>query len=253
LTGITANYGIGNVHHLLLQKSDGTFDLLLWNEIPDQTGSASGTITEQEPPALPASISLPGNVSGANLYTLNDDGSMQCTNEQVVNGVINFTIRDTVEVLHVGVPATVQINCGSSQTGTFHGDMDFTGGSVGAYANPVSTTGVTNPAPALAYQTERFGNFTYTIPNLTPGGSYTLRLHFAEIYWNQANARLFNVIANGTTLLSNFDVFATAGGKSRAIVESFPVTADSSGKVVVQFVTVKNNAKVSAMELVPAP
>jgi len=43
---------------------------------------------------------------------------------------------------------------------------------------------VTDPAPQAVYQTVRYGNFTYTIPNLTPGGTYRVRLHFAELFGN---------------------------------------------------------------------
>ncbi len=142
-----------------------------------------------------------------------------------------------------------QINAGGGASGTFAADTDVSGGSTYAASAAVSTQGVTSPAPQAIYQSERYGNFTYTVPNLTPGASYTLRLHFAEIYWNSANQRLFNVAVNGTQVLTNFDIFATAGGENKAIVETMPVTADSAGKVTVSFATVKDNAKLSGLEL----
>ena len=51
-----------------------------------------------------------------------------------------------------------------------------------------------DPAPQAVYQSNRYGNFTYTIPGLTAGGSYTVRLHFAESYWTAAGKRTFNVL-----------------------------------------------------------
>jgi len=33
------------------------------------------------------------------------------------------------------------------------------------------------------YQSERYGSSTYTFPGLTASAQYTVRLHFAEIYW----------------------------------------------------------------------
>jgi hypothetical protein len=90
------------------------------------------------------------------------------------------------------------------------------------------------------------------VPNLTPGASYTVRLDFAEIYWNSAGQRLFNVAINGNQVLSNFDIFVTAGGKNIAIAETFTATANSSGQIVIQFTTIKDNAKVSGIEITPA-
>ena len=76
-----------------------------------------------------------------------------------------------------------------------------------------------------------------------------MRLHFAEIYWGASGKRLFNVKVNGSQVLTNFDVFSASGGMNRAVVESFPATASGSGVVTVQFVTVRDNAKVSGIEV----
>src|SRR5262249_22576335 len=109
--------------------------------------------------------------------------------------------------------AIVAFNSGGATAGPFAADAFVSGGTAFATSNPTDTTGVSNPAPQAVYQTERFGNFTYTIPGFTPGASYTVRLHFAEIYWTNAGQRLFNVAINGVAVLTNFDVFVAAGGK----------------------------------------
>src|SRR6202042_2925445 len=98
----------------------------------------------------------------------------------------------------------------------------------------------------------RYGNFAYTIPGLTAGASYTARLDFAEEYWTAAGSRTFNVLINGTQVLTNFDIFATAGGEFKGVTESFTATASSAGAVTVQFVTVKDNAQVNGIEISPA-
>ncbi len=151
----------------------------------------------------------------------------------------------------VNAPASpaYQIDGGGSTAGSFAADTDFTGGQTYATTAAISTAGVTNPAPQAVYQTERYGNFTYTLPGLTPGGAYTLRLHFAEIFWNSPGQRVFNVSENGTALLTNFDIFQAAGGSNKAVVETFPVTADAGGKVTLTFTTVVDNAKISGLEL----
>ena len=110
------------------------------------------------------------------------------------------------------------INAGGGAAGAFAADANFSGGSTYSNTDPINTSGVTNLAPQAVYDSERYGNFTYTIPNLTPGASYAVRLHFAEIYWNAAGQRVFNVALNGSPVLSNFDIFAAAGGKDIAVV-----------------------------------
>jgi subtilase family serine protease len=144
---------------------------------------------------------------------------------------------------------SLAIDAGGGAVGNFVADTDYRGGSTYSTSHAIDTSGVTNPAPQSVYQTERYGNFRYTIPNLTPGASYTVRLDFAEIYWNQAGRRLFNVKINGSQVLTNFDVFATAGGKYKAIAEQFTAVADASGNLTIQFISVRDNAKVSGIEI----
>ena len=143
------------------------------------------------------------------------------------------------------------IDAGGSAAGSFIADTDFSGGSTYHTTATINTGSVTNPAPQVVYQTERYGNFTYSVPNLTPGASYSVRLDFAEIYWNAAGQRLFNVSIDGKQVLTNFDIFATAGGKDKAIAETFAATANSSGQIVLTFTAVKDTAKVDGIEITP--
>ena len=152
---------------------------------------------------------------------------------------------------HPGQPRRGGIDSGGGAAGPFAADADFTGGNTYSTAAAIDTSGVTNPAPQAVYQTERYGNFTYTVPGLTPGASYTVRLHFAEIYWNSAGQRLFNVAINGAAVLSNFDIYAAAGGKDKAVVEQFTATADAQGRITIAYTTVKDNAKSSGIEILP--
>src|SRR5580693_9194662 len=146
-------------------------------------------------------------------------------------------------------PSSLQISAGGPATGTWLADRDFTGGATAATTTAISTTGVTNPAPQSVYQHNRYGNFTYTIPGFTAGATYTIRLHFAEEYWTTAGSRIFNVLIDGTQVLTNFDIFATAGGEYKAVVEQFTETAPSSGTFTIQFATVKDNAQVNGIEI----
>lgn len=143
----------------------------------------------------------------------------------------------------------VQINAGGSAAAPFVADADFSGGTTATSTNTIDTSGVTSPAPQSVYQSNRYGNFTYTIPNLTANASYTVRLHFAEVYWTQAGQRTFNVSINGQSVLSAFDIVGAAGATNKAVVKQFTATADSTGKIAIQFTTVVDNAQVNGIEV----
>ncbi|WP_084658461.1 malectin [Thermogemmatispora onikobensis] len=153
---------------------------------------------------------------------------------------------------HAHAEAPVQINAGGPATAPFVADSYYSGGTTASTSNAIDTSGVTNPAPQAVYQSNRYGNFTYTIPSLTAGATYTVRLHFAETYWSAAGKRVFNVSINGQQVLTNFDIYAAAGGANRAVVRQFSATATTSGTVTIQFSTVVDNAQVNGLEILPA-
>jgi glucosylceramidase len=149
------------------------------------------------------------------------------------------------------LPGTYAISAGGGAAGAFSADGFFAGGTAASSSAPVSTAGVVNPAPQSVYQHERFGNFTYTLPNLVVGATYTVRLHFNEFFWTQSGQRVFNVAINGSQVLSRFDIIAQTGGQNRATVREFSATADANGQIAVQFTTIVDNAKVSGIEIIP--
>ncbi len=143
----------------------------------------------------------------------------------------------------------LQINAGGPAAAPFSADTDATGGSTAGTGNTIDTSGVSNPAPQAVYQSNRYGTFSYAIPNLTPNKSYTVKLDFAETYWTQAGQRVFTVSANGQTALSNFDIVAAAGAANKAVAKQFTVMADGNGTITLQFATVKDNAQVNGIEI----
>jgi protein involved in polysaccharide export with SLBB domain len=146
----------------------------------------------------------------------------------------------------------VQINAGGPAATPFVADIDSSGGQTASVSNAIDTSAVTNPAPQAVYQSNRFGNVTYTIPGLTANGAYTVRLHFAEEFWTAAGKRVFNVSINATRVLTNFDIFATTGAEFKAVVEQFSATASSSGSIAIQFATVTDNAQINGLEILAA-
>ncbi len=148
--------------------------------------------------------------------------------------------------------ALIQIDAGGSGVSPFAADTDFNNGSESNTTAAISTAGVTNAAPVAIYQSVRWAPaFTYIMPGLTAGSSYTVRLHFAELTFTGSGQRVFNVAINGTSVLSNFDVYATAGGQNKALVEQFTATADALGQITVSFSRgTADNPEVAGIEVV---
>ena len=141
--------------------------------------------------------------------------------------------------------SNVDINAGGVAVSPFIADTDYSGGSTYAVSHTISTAGVTNPAPVAVYQDAREGTFTYTVPGFVAGSTHTVRLHFAELYFSAAGQREFDVAINGTPVLTNFDIVATAGSQYKANVQQFTTTANSSGQIVISF----NNGAVNQPEM----
>jgi hypothetical protein len=131
-------------------------------------------------------------------------------------------------------------------------DVDYTGGSTGSVTHAITIPGgVTNAAPAAVYQTYRKGaSFSYAIPNLTAGSAYVVNLHFADNFFATTGSREFNVLINGTQVLTNYDIVAAAGAEYTANVQSFYATADATGTITIAFATgALNSPQVNGIEI----
>jgi hypothetical protein len=186
-------------------------------------------------------------------------GSYPLTITGTSTGGISHSVSVTLGVNAAGGSVVDQVNSGGPAVSPFAADAFFSGGQTDTVTATIDTSGVTNPAPMAVYQSERWGGdsasnpapFSYTFPNLTAGASYTVRLHFAEIFWTAAGQRKFNVAINGTTVLTNFDIIAAAGAANKAIVEQFTTTANSSGQIVVSYTVGTADApKSSGIEII---
>jgi hypothetical protein len=165
----------------------------------------------------------------------------------------------TTSMASTGTCGVICIDSGATTgTGPWAADADFTGGATINHANTINTNNVTNPAPAAVYQTARIGAtqtsgvgapFSYTIPGLTPGANYLVRLHFAETFFTTAGSRVFNVSINGTQVLTNFDIVKASGGENIANIQQFTEAANASGQIVITFTSVTNNALISGIEI----
>ncbi len=139
-----------------------------------------------------------------------------------------------------------KVNCGGgAQDGDWVADTGYSGGT--AKSTTVAMANATN-APQAVYQTRRNAStLTYSFADV-PDGTYTIRLHFAELYSNAAGQRRFNVAIEGQTQLTNFDIFQEAGGKNRAVVKTIENVAVSGG-LQIQGVASVDSAQFNGIEI----
>lgn len=84
------------VHHLLLQKSDGTFYLLLWHEISDEDASVNPH-RQITPPDMPATVTLPATIKHARLFRPYENETGAAV--PITGGKIMLAVPDQVVVL----------------------------------------------------------------------------------------------------------------------------------------------------------
>lgn len=193
---------------------------------------------------------------------------------QVTDGTldIDFTASvnqakiSAIEVLHSAAAPNVvaRINAGGPEVTTggvsWSADQFFTGGK--SYQNP-SVSEIANTTDDVLYLTEHSatGNlepFSYAIPVPT-AGVYTIKLHFAEIYWGAPGGgdggpgqRVFSAnIEGGPVELSDYDINAEAGPVTAA-VKTYQVEV-TDGTLNIEFTASVNQPKVSAIEVLGTP
>jgi endo-1,4-beta-xylanase len=209
-----------------------------------KSGSGSGTVTSA-PAGINCGTTCSASYASGTSVTLTAaaasgstfagwSGACTGTGTCILSMTAARSVTATFNTTTVG--GTVSINAGGAAAGSFGADALFSGGSTFSTTNAIDTSQITGTVPPQAvFQTERFGEFTYTIPNRAAGSAQTVTLYFAESFWTAAGQRTFNVAINGATVLTAFDIFAAAGGANRAIARTFNTTANASGQVVIQF------------------
>lgn len=169
----------------------------------------------------------------------------------------------TESTVEVG-PILLKINCGGPEVTvdgeTFLEDQFFSG-KTEAFHNPeVSSIG--NTEMDTIYVTERItenatpkGPITYDFP--VSNGVYTVKLHFAEIYWGVPNpegldggegSRVFNIIMENKSILNNFDIFKFSNGPSIAFTKMYDIEV-TDGILTITFESTVDRPKVSAIEV----
>lgn len=95
-------------------------------------------------------------------------------------------------------------------------------------------------------------SFTYNLPISQPQ-KVDVYLHFAEMFWTAPAKREFDVFAEGTRVLNDYDIFAEAGGALTKVEEAIKGVQVSDGTLNLQFKAEKDFAAIAAIAVLPSP
>jgi hypothetical protein len=218
------------------------------------TAGTGGSITPSGATTVAAGSSQAYTITPATGYSISGvtvDGSpVGALSSYAFSGVAgNHTISASFSASTTSTSsASYAVNCAGAKYTDASGliyaaDANFSGGTVGTGTATISGT-----SDQTLYQSERYGNFSYSIP--MPNGNYNVTLKFAETYFTSTGQRVFNVAANGATVISNLDIYAKAG-KNTAYDVVIPVSV-TNGTLSIQLTSVVNNAELRAIKVVPS-
>jgi prepilin-type processing-associated H-X9-DG protein len=128
---------------------------------------------------------------------------------------------------------------------SFQAGVDFTGG----HDTNIAPVEIENTWDDALFHSSREGTgFAYSAA--VANGRYTLFLEFAEPANVAAGARVFDVAAEGATVLSHFDIIATAGAPQAAVVRRVDIEI-TDGQLNLAFNAVAGEALINAIVLLP--
>lgn len=138
------------------------------------------------------------------------------------------------------------VNAGNSSAATlngviYQGDRFASGGTT-----QTVTADIAGTTQDTLYQSERYGTYSYEIP--VSNATYSLVLHFAELYHNAAGARSFDLSVEGQQILSDFDLYSLVG-RNTAYDQRVNNIAVNDGKLTISLTTKIDNGTLSGFAI----
>jgi len=231
------------------------------------TGTASDNVAVSK-----VEISIDGGtwttVSGTTnwSYSLNTQNMLNGTHTisaRATDSSSNISSIDSISVRVFNVPGSYlarisagdPVNATNCDSTVWIKDQAYTLGSFGYSGS--SATGFVNHAISgvcsnawRLYWWERYstasGGFSYLFD--CPSGVYETTLLEAETYWSGTNQRVFNVFIESQQVLTNFDIFATAGGRNIPVTRVF-TNAVADAQLEIDFLPIVDNARASGIQI----
>lgn len=182
---------------------------------------------------VPVCCSIEADPDGDGLGVQNGDET--CVVTEATRGWHPPNPADVVVAINVG---------GGAEPFSFEGiwysaDQFYQGGTTHATQDTIA--GANGSA---IYSTERYGDFSYTIP--LANGNYTVQLGMVEIYQTNPGARAFNVQIEGEPVLNNLDIFASVGHDTLLLSDLIAVSIND-GTLDIEVESVVDNGTLSSI------
>ncbi|HEY6390812.1 MAG TPA: malectin domain-containing carbohydrate-binding protein [Bryobacteraceae bacterium] len=180
-----------------------------------------------------------GNASATVSFSVTANPATAARTGHLTIGGLSFTVTQA------GTAFTgIRVHCGGGQ-------LIDGGGNVWSPDNAlnfnVTSSAIGNTSMPALYQTEAWSTGTLQYQFAVPNGSFTVKLRFAEFYMTQRGQRTFNIVINGVTYYSSFDILASVAPNTADDV-SIPVVV-GNGQITIQIVPVIGPAKINAIEI----
>lgn len=190
-----------------------------------------------------------------------------CPNEAGV-AALDGCPEDAEESTEEAGPSVLKINAGGPEImldgDTWVTGAEFLGGAIAAYEAHPTIIEIANTDLDELYLTETItsndanqGPVSYNIP--VSDGTYTIKLHFAEIYWGVrktdadgteggVGSRIFDIDIEEMSILNNFDVVEVTGAPATAITKMYDIEV-TDGVLNIVLTSSVDKPKVSAIEI----
>jgi len=256
IDGLLGYDTVGDVDH----GQDDDFHLQPGSPAIDRGDPLSWFIAEPGPNGGRANLGVHGNTNEATpspavvVQVLSPNGLERLSEGQSVP--LSWHAYGLGEFLTVGLMNNGGSILSSLAEGDWLAERYRTDGSTssGTFNQPVDRSLLSRPAPEALYQqfsqaasTSVGGVLGYQLP--LADGSYVLRLHFAEPNVSIVGGRTFDIQLQGFLVADNYDIYAAAGNRYRAVTADFNVSVSGGNGLLVELVNQTNRAILSGIEV----
>ena len=201
--------------------------------------SCGWTLSDDSPGWLTVTSAMSGSGSTNVTFSVTANTGLTSRTGHITMGSQSYTITQA------GVSfSPIRVNAGGPQVTDSNGNV-WAADTAANYS--ATNAGIGGANPAALYQTDAWSTSTLQYSFSVPNGSHTVKLKFAEFYMTQRGQRVFNIVVNGSTFMSNFDILAYTSPNTAYDV-SIPVSV-TNGQILIQLVSVTGPAKVNGIEI----